>query len=269
MSFLRLLIDIGFFQIRIFRTLTGKLSLVYDESLQRYSELQSTKQLLPSMEFGRRLALEKELDRLGGTHLCNLGKSLSGGVGVWLSMLERGRASWQNVVSLQNSIPPETSLSTRPSWVCEWSTWSPIDWCARWGALRTCVSFRWPCCLLALPSCRAPRRWHSSEWTRPSLHSRWLLPPLVRSRGPSVVVTRSWEGCRPAPIRFLSARPLRRTGSTSLLIENPTKSSQSRFLHPNTPIHHFYIHLSLVLSLQLKHGAVLSPCCFHVRVGLL
>lgn len=35
-----------------------------------------TKQLLPSMEFGRRLAQEKELDRSEFKHSCNLGKCL-------------------------------------------------------------------------------------------------------------------------------------------------------------------------------------------------
>ncbi|VDD80088.1 unnamed protein product [Mesocestoides corti] len=74
-------------KIRIFKTLTGKLSLVYDESLQHYSELQSTKQLLPSMEFGRRLALEKELDRSDGTHMCNLEFDRSGNFLIYTTML--------------------------------------------------------------------------------------------------------------------------------------------------------------------------------------
>ncbi|VDM16611.1 unnamed protein product [Hydatigera taeniaeformis] len=74
-------------KIRIFKTLTGKLSLVYDESIQRYSELQSTKQLLPSMEFGRRLALEKELDRSDGTHMCNLEFDNSGNFLVYTTLL--------------------------------------------------------------------------------------------------------------------------------------------------------------------------------------
>ncbi|KAM7536269.1 hypothetical protein Aperf_G00000086381 [Anoplocephala perfoliata] len=74
-------------KIRIFKTLTGKLSLVYDESLQRYSELQTSKQLLPSMEFGRRLALEKELDRSDGTHMCNLEFDLSGNFLIYTTLL--------------------------------------------------------------------------------------------------------------------------------------------------------------------------------------
>ncbi|KAH8862753.1 Peptidylprolyl isomerase domain and WD repeat-containing protein 1 [Schistosoma japonicum] len=59
-------------KIRLFRFSTGKLIRVYDESLQQYSNLQQTKQLLPSMEFGRRLAQEKELDRSEFKHSCNL-----------------------------------------------------------------------------------------------------------------------------------------------------------------------------------------------------
>nr|CDS33017.1 hypothetical transcript [Hymenolepis microstoma] len=74
-------------KIRIFKTLTAKLMLVYDESIQRYSEMQSTKQLLPSMEFGRRLALEKELDRSDGTHMCNLEFDSSGNFLIYTTLL--------------------------------------------------------------------------------------------------------------------------------------------------------------------------------------
>jgi peptidylprolyl isomerase domain and WD repeat-containing protein 1 len=41
-------------QIRVFKFKTGKLSKVFDESLQRFSELQQVRQQLPNMEFGRR-----------------------------------------------------------------------------------------------------------------------------------------------------------------------------------------------------------------------
>ncbi|GIY59183.1 peptidylprolyl isomerase domain and WD repeat-containing protein 1 [Caerostris darwini] len=50
-------------KIRIFRFLTGKMTRVYDESLQHLSELQQTKQLLPNMEFGRRMAIERDLEK--------------------------------------------------------------------------------------------------------------------------------------------------------------------------------------------------------------
>ncbi|KAA3679279.1 peptidylprolyl isomerase domain and WD repeat-containing protein 1 [Paragonimus westermani] len=59
-------------RVRLFRFYTGKLIRVYDESLEQYSKLQQTKQLLPSMEFGRRLAQEKELDRSEFRNSCNL-----------------------------------------------------------------------------------------------------------------------------------------------------------------------------------------------------
>lgn len=41
-------------RVRIFHFLTGKLYRVFDESLQRYTELQQTTLQLPNMEFGRR-----------------------------------------------------------------------------------------------------------------------------------------------------------------------------------------------------------------------
>lgn len=41
-------------KVRVFNFLTGKMSRVYDESLQRFSELQQTTQQLPNMEFNRR-----------------------------------------------------------------------------------------------------------------------------------------------------------------------------------------------------------------------
>ncbi|KER25803.1 hypothetical protein T265_06833 [Opisthorchis viverrini] len=60
-------------KVRLFRFSTGKLIRIYDESLEQYSKLQQAKQILPSMEFGRRLAQEKELDRSEFRHSCNLG----------------------------------------------------------------------------------------------------------------------------------------------------------------------------------------------------
>ena len=41
-------------KVRIFHFYTGRLYRVFDESLQRYTELQQTAQSLPSMEYGRR-----------------------------------------------------------------------------------------------------------------------------------------------------------------------------------------------------------------------
>ncbi|XP_033218966.1 peptidylprolyl isomerase domain and WD repeat-containing protein 1 [Belonocnema kinseyi] len=50
-------------KVRIFHFHTGKLYRVFDESLQRYTELQQTTLQLPNMEFGRRMAVERELDK--------------------------------------------------------------------------------------------------------------------------------------------------------------------------------------------------------------
>ncbi|PAA61106.1 hypothetical protein BOX15_Mlig001891g2, partial [Macrostomum lignano] len=50
-------------KIRIFNFFTGKLWKVIDESAQSYSELQQRKPILADMEFGKRMAVEKELDR--------------------------------------------------------------------------------------------------------------------------------------------------------------------------------------------------------------
>lgn len=52
-------------KIRIFRIQTGKLITVIDESLSHYSELQQVKQVLPAMEFGKKISVEKEIGRMG------------------------------------------------------------------------------------------------------------------------------------------------------------------------------------------------------------
>ncbi|PIK48409.1 putative peptidylprolyl isomerase domain and WD repeat-containing protein 1-like [Apostichopus japonicus] len=50
-------------KIRTFRFLTGKLTKVFDESLKTFTELQQMRQQLPDMEFGRRLAAERDLQK--------------------------------------------------------------------------------------------------------------------------------------------------------------------------------------------------------------
>eukprot|EP00095_Tigriopus_kingsejongensis_P002439 snap_masked-scaffold380_size190731-processed-gene-0.11 protein:Tk02439 transcript:snap_masked-scaffold380_size190731-processed-gene-0.11-mRNA-1 annotation:"glutamine-dependent nad(+) synthetase" len=50
-------------KIRIFRFLTGKLYCIIDESLKHYTELQTVKQVFPSMDFNRKVATEKELEK--------------------------------------------------------------------------------------------------------------------------------------------------------------------------------------------------------------
>ncbi|XP_006869173.1 PREDICTED: peptidylprolyl isomerase domain and WD repeat-containing protein 1-like isoform X1 [Chrysochloris asiatica] len=59
-------------KVRIFRFLTGKLMRVFDESLSMFTELQQTRQQLPDMEFGRRMAVERELEKLDAVRLINI-----------------------------------------------------------------------------------------------------------------------------------------------------------------------------------------------------
>ncbi|CAL4125584.1 unnamed protein product, partial [Meganyctiphanes norvegica] len=56
--------------VRVFKFLSGKLTRVYDESLQHFTELQQQKQQIPNMEFGRRLAVERDAEKGGAvSHL--------------------------------------------------------------------------------------------------------------------------------------------------------------------------------------------------------
>jgi peptidylprolyl isomerase domain and WD repeat-containing protein 1 len=59
-------------KIRVFKLLSGKLSSVIDESLNHYSELQQVKQLLPPMEFGKKVSVEKDMARAGVLKYNNL-----------------------------------------------------------------------------------------------------------------------------------------------------------------------------------------------------
>ncbi|KAI5099434.1 peptidylprolyl isomerase domain and WD repeat-containing protein 1, partial [Silurus meridionalis] len=59
-------------KVRLFRFLTGKLMRVFDESLTMFTELQQMRQQLPDMEFGRRMAVERELEKVDGIRLTNI-----------------------------------------------------------------------------------------------------------------------------------------------------------------------------------------------------
>lgn len=64
-------------KVRIFKFATGKLTRVFDESLQHYTELQQEKKALPHMEFNRRVAMEKEVsnfDSIQEKHLTHCKK---------------------------------------------------------------------------------------------------------------------------------------------------------------------------------------------------
>jgi len=49
--------------VRIFRFLTGKKTRVFDENLKILTEMQQEQQQLANMEFGRRMAIERELEK--------------------------------------------------------------------------------------------------------------------------------------------------------------------------------------------------------------
>lgn len=48
-------------KVRVFHFLIGKMYRVFDESLQRFTELQHTTQQLPNMEFGRRFVFKLKI----------------------------------------------------------------------------------------------------------------------------------------------------------------------------------------------------------------
>uniref|UniRef100_A0A1B6DR82 peptidylprolyl isomerase n=1 Tax=Clastoptera arizonana TaxID=38151 RepID=A0A1B6DR82_9HEMI len=74
-------------KVRVFNFLTGKLTRVYDETLQRYTELQQVNQQLPNMEFGRRMAVERDLEKSEGLKLSNVIFDESGYFLIYATML--------------------------------------------------------------------------------------------------------------------------------------------------------------------------------------
>ncbi|RZC32250.1 peptidylprolyl isomerase domain and WD repeat-containing protein 1, partial [Asbolus verrucosus] len=65
-------------RVRIFNFVTGKLVLVLDETLPRFTELQQTTQQLPNMEFGRRMAVERDLEKSEAFGMANIVFDYSG-----------------------------------------------------------------------------------------------------------------------------------------------------------------------------------------------
>ncbi|XP_018329103.1 peptidylprolyl isomerase domain and WD repeat-containing protein 1 [Agrilus planipennis] len=74
-------------RIRVFNFLTGKMLRIFDESLPRFTELQQSKQLLPNMEFGRRMAVERDLEKTDSFHLANVIFDKSGYFILYATML--------------------------------------------------------------------------------------------------------------------------------------------------------------------------------------
>ena len=67
--------------------MTGKLTSVIDESLSHYSELQQVSQIMPAMEFGKKMSVEKELTRTNLIKFNNLIYDESGYFLIYASLL--------------------------------------------------------------------------------------------------------------------------------------------------------------------------------------
>ncbi|KAJ8982587.1 hypothetical protein NQ317_005059 [Molorchus minor] len=65
-------------RVRVFNFITGKLVRVLDETLPRFTELQQKTQQLPNMEFGRRMAVERDLEKSESFELANIVFDASG-----------------------------------------------------------------------------------------------------------------------------------------------------------------------------------------------
>ncbi|XP_075981661.1 peptidylprolyl isomerase domain and WD repeat-containing protein 1 [Anticarsia gemmatalis] len=74
-------------KVRVFHFLSGKLHKVLDESLQRFQELQHQTQQLPNMEFGRRMATERDLEKSDSVQLANVLFDTSGHFVIYATML--------------------------------------------------------------------------------------------------------------------------------------------------------------------------------------
>jgi len=74
-------------KIRIFRIVTGKLTTIIDESLSHYSELQQVSQIMPAMEFGKKMSVEKEITRTNLIKYNNLVYDESGYFLIYASLL--------------------------------------------------------------------------------------------------------------------------------------------------------------------------------------
>ncbi|KAJ7375635.1 Peptidylprolyl isomerase domain and WD repeat containing protein 1, partial [Desmophyllum pertusum] len=74
-------------KVRVFRFLTGKKTRVFDESLQVFTEMQQQKQQLPDMEFGRRMATERDLEKTDTLRFSNVVFDESGYFLLYATML--------------------------------------------------------------------------------------------------------------------------------------------------------------------------------------
>ncbi|XP_048483524.1 peptidylprolyl isomerase domain and WD repeat-containing protein 1 [Plutella xylostella] len=74
-------------KVRVFHFLSGRLHKVLDESLARFQELQHQAQQLPNMEFGRRMAAERDLEKSDAMQLANIVFDESGHFVCYATML--------------------------------------------------------------------------------------------------------------------------------------------------------------------------------------
>ncbi|KAK4877804.1 hypothetical protein RN001_010310 [Aquatica leii] len=74
-------------RIRIFNALSGKIVRILDETLPRFTELQQANQQLPNMEFGRRMAVERDLEKSDSSHLANIQYDKSGNFILYTTLL--------------------------------------------------------------------------------------------------------------------------------------------------------------------------------------
>lgn len=74
-------------KVRVFSFITGKLLRVYDENLVRYTEQQQTAQAMPNMEFGRRMASERDIEKSNSLATANIIFDASGHFILYSTML--------------------------------------------------------------------------------------------------------------------------------------------------------------------------------------
>lgn len=74
-------------KVRVFQFLSGKLLRVFDETLARYSDSQHSNQALPNMEFGRRMANERDLEKSDGLAHSNITFDYSGHFIIYSTMV--------------------------------------------------------------------------------------------------------------------------------------------------------------------------------------
>ena len=114
-------------QIRVFNFLTGKMTRKYDESLSAIQEMQQAGTAIykvDDMEFGRRLAVEKELENDPvASATMNAVWDESGNFLIYPTLL-----------GIKGGLIVERSFATHI--FCQWSIWSLIVSVESWGKMK-------------------------------------------------------------------------------------------------------------------------------------